>query len=856
MSLPRNERGQVVVFFALIFPVVMGIGAIVITIGNWYTHGKHLQTKADASVFAGGGVWGFPCAPDIDLRIENQARTYVGPHMKADGTPYVGTAFNPQLGGVGGTQIHAVLNGSDWYDDDSNPLPTEKNNPLNASICDAKTIDVKVTEDNSFPLFSLIPLFPDIKRKARVEIQEIAGLSGLLPIGVRVPRPLSAAAVFYNETPGVNYGEILDVRYLCEETGGFGGLPAGLSGWTTISLTNTQGPGGTSLCPSWADFSVGPVTGVLVATSFRPACGSGTPPAGPPCLEDNGWIGAQANSFCRQASGTVQCWDATGSGSTQNVQAGVQFIRGYPTGGAGSPPQIRKAYLAGSPLPCYSYFNSLSVSCTTPLQVEVDISAFTSPDPPPPGNTRPLEARDVQVRYRLVLEDLSSPCTYGSPCADLPPDNAGAIGTVGFTTTGSGLPLTPDSQRNAVAIRIRLRNASGGGLPGACSGPSFTASCEWFYTATSISPGVSPPPAQILAAPIQRSFSGSLDRTGSLKWTRLTADFDPCDTVPDAGLLETADAASVPAGRNCFYLEVGFEGGIAIDQDEPPLAFNLGSTGSQRALIDCDDAPMSNLSEEIQNGCGPQYGPHQFTYSPFCPNVNSINGLLSPHPAPWDSTNGWPPAGGTRCVITQTGSGNAIMQGFNQRLFGVNNSPVCPADDAPYKKGRNYWHDANNNFPYDPDGAGPLPPEFDYFTFAQDSRNHGNLLKVGEDPRLITLFFTPYDSFSSMGNEPFPIVGFGAFYVTGYGRTTGGGGSWQGGQPEDPCTDGNVPSPFNGLPFGVGNEPPPDLNLGANQTWVWGHFVNPVLLTGTSTPSGTLCNPGASFTPCVAVLVE
>ena len=96
-------------------------------------------------------------------------------------------ANNPQIGGVPNSSIHTVLNGSAWYDDDSNPAPLEMNSPLNASVCDAKIVDVKVTEDNSFPFASLIPLFPDIKRKARIEIQEAEGISGLLPIAVRAP---------------------------------------------------------------------------------------------------------------------------------------------------------------------------------------------------------------------------------------------------------------------------------------------------------------------------------------------------------------------------------------------------------------------------------------------------------------------------------------------------------------------------------------------------------------------------------------------------------------------------------------------------------------------------------------------
>jgi Putative Flp pilus-assembly TadE/G-like len=59
----RCECGQVVVLFALLVPMLLALGAAVIGVGNWYVHAKHLQTKADAAVFAGGGAWGFPVAP-------------------------------------------------------------------------------------------------------------------------------------------------------------------------------------------------------------------------------------------------------------------------------------------------------------------------------------------------------------------------------------------------------------------------------------------------------------------------------------------------------------------------------------------------------------------------------------------------------------------------------------------------------------------------------------------------------------------------------------------------------------------------------------------------------------------------
>ena len=95
-----SERGQVLVIFALVLPVLFAMSSVVVGIGNWYVHGKHLQTKADAGAFAGGGSWEFPCGSQIDARIDAQARLYAG-------------STNPQVGGVPDSSVHTVLNGTD-----------------------------------------------------------------------------------------------------------------------------------------------------------------------------------------------------------------------------------------------------------------------------------------------------------------------------------------------------------------------------------------------------------------------------------------------------------------------------------------------------------------------------------------------------------------------------------------------------------------------------------------------------------------------------------------------------------------------------------------------------------------------
>jgi hypothetical protein len=850
----RDERGMMIVLFAVILPLLMILTALVWDTGNWWTHRKHLQTQADAGAFAGGSAWSFPCASDADLRIVAEARKFVGPHLGGPGNQDFtgGTKFNPQIGDTPGTSIHVVLNGADWWDDDAGLDPSDATSPA-GSVCEAKILDVKVTEEDNRPLFGLIPFFPDLKRRARVQIEEAEGVSGLLPIGVRIPKPVAAAAVFYDETNGV----IRDVKYFCEKPNGFSGLPAGLGGWTTLDAGVSPDP----MCSSWADLTVDVKTGIVIATSVRGACGTGAPPLGNPCLEDSGWVGSQVDQFCRQGSGTTQCWDATGSGSTQAVQSGVQFIRGFGNAATGTgPPQLRTVYLDSSaPAGCLgSYFSSFPSQCLARLNVKLDLGAlqgtYPNPSPPGPDVVGPLRAGDVEVRFMLGRSDGSTQCNnYPNTCDVGPTDDTATGAGVTYTTSGNSssphLQIPAESLQNAVAIQVRVRNAINSPNPNCQDRNNFNNNCRFWWTGNGMVPEAqADQAADLIAAPAQRAFSGSVDRTGPLRWVHLVADLE-CDGVPELGFGggETVEAASVPAGRNCFYLEMGLQGGVARDQDEPPIAFNLGTTGSQRAFLDCDPAAGSNLKEEIRNGCAALYQPHPFTYTPYCPNDNNPAALLGPHPPPWDASNGWPPP---QCVVTQTGTGNQVMQGFNERLFGVSNNPTCPLDNEALKPGRNYWHDANNNF------LDPLTGTYDTYTFAQDSPAppRSNRLQVTKDPRYVTLFFTTFDSFASSGQETFPIVGFGGFYVTGYGRTSGGGGSWQGGAPEDPCSDGNSGA-LDGLPYGVGNEPPPDLNLGANQTWVWGHFLTPVFPTAGGTPSGRLCDPAAGK-PCVVSLVE
>jgi hypothetical protein len=845
----RDERGQVLVLFALLLPMILAMGAIVVSVGGWFVQAKNLQTKVDAAAFAGGGVWGFPCGADIDAKIESEARKYVGDHTAADLTLVTG-GYNPQVSGVGGRQIFVTLNQAQWWS--GSFAASDFSDPV-GGVCESKVLDVKATQADASLFWRWLPLFPDIKRKARVEIQEIAGLTGLLPIAVRLPQPLSAAAVFYDEASPTK--AILDVRpfrQVCTvaEPICVIGAPPGLGEWTTEPDPSD---------PGWslATFNVKAQTGVVIATSVRPLCGAGIPPAGPPCMDMNptpAWVGRSVDDFCRQASYTVRCYDSDGLGPAQTVSEGVHFLLGHRTGGVPAGPNwpdFRGAWLGPGTCPS-GYFSSIPASCEIELNVDLDAGScmrgpgecYDDPLTSPPLETR--TAANIELRYcQVKTGDTGDACAAQFSTAEEMQCSGSAGDVECVSVMGKHPRITSASRGNAFALQVRLRNTKVTGFPDCQLSGTFRDTCRFFLTGNGFAgDSVRPLAQEILDEPIQRSFMGDLERTTPVKWVRLTLDkgcdpdFD--DRIIGHDYISDEDAASQPVNSpRCYIVDLGVAGGLARDQDEPPIAFNLGDNSSQRAYIDCDpDIP--NLKSEIVTGCQwPPYAANTFAAAPYCPGNAGFFDKANPPVA------GWPPY---RCVLTQTGNTDQVIQGFNERIFNKSNKPKCPDEDLSnlsYVKGRNYWHRLNNGydektFAWDGTGSG-VPPDL-------NGTKKGNTL-LNTDPRLVSLFFTTYDSFTNTGNEVYPIVGFGNFYVTGYGETQNGG--WKGGAPEDPCNQGN------GLAVGAGNAPPPDLDMSRNTRWVWGHFVKDVTPAPFTTGgSGVLCNPEASFQPCVAVLVE
>lgn len=338
-SLP--ERGQVIVWFALLLPVILGLGSIVVSVGNWYVQKKHLQTLADAGAFASGLAFTgcYQDAAQTNPLIAQAALEYAGDLTRDPATE------NRQLEEP--ADAHVVLNSDTYWA--GNPYPPDNTLGL---PCDVKFLDVKATHDTVPLLFRWLPASPSPKVKARVEIRKTLGITGVLPFAVPEVEPNRVAAIFVNE----NTGAVVGGAFL---NNNMPPPPPDLTGWNVfhgdINGVNLNGN---------ENFNT------IIMVSRDPAASlSGT-----------------LSEICNQNPVQVTCY-----GKPWSSTSGLSFIHAYsdatPGGngnGANPPPALRQVPLTGG---CPSdlsapYFN-LDGDCGIAVQAKIDFGVTGDPRPYP-----------------------------------------------------------------------------------------------------------------------------------------------------------------------------------------------------------------------------------------------------------------------------------------------------------------------------------------------------------------------------------------------------------------------------------------------------------------------------------------
>lgn len=290
-----HERGQVIVMFALLLPVFFGLGSIVMSVGQWYVHKRHLQTLVDAGAFAGGTSFNACYLDPISTNnvIADRALEYAGDPNRAPATR------NAQVQEQG--DIHVLLNSDRYWalgdPTDDATLRGTLDNTLGLP-CDTKFLDVKATDDRVPLLWRWIPLFPSPKARARVEIRQVQGLNGTMPWAVPEQDPAVVAALIINEDQAAtSTASVVSAVPLVKQTN----LPANdpLRQWSTwrgdaldIGLSN------------------GSNFGVVILTSRDPSAS----------------LSGSLDAICRQNLVQTRCY-AGGTNSSS-----LSFIRAYSPG--------------------------------------------------------------------------------------------------------------------------------------------------------------------------------------------------------------------------------------------------------------------------------------------------------------------------------------------------------------------------------------------------------------------------------------------------------------------------------------------------------------------------------------------
>jgi hypothetical protein len=399
-------------------------------------------------------------------------------------------------------------------------------------------------------------------------------------------------------------------------------------------------------------------------------------------------LGGGSSTTCGQP--LVDCYDA-GAGTTASTglpSKGILYIRGWSAAGSGAQPNnpiLRGATLVNGSC-ADPYFSSATASCTIGVRAKVDFGAGD-----PVANVGATLTATIAGTTRTLTYDATTQ-TWNSPTT--------------FTLTPAAGPVnvTLDWAETKGTLSGGKTCKSGGSNP--CTG-TF---------------GV-----------VQRAFGATDPRSGPIKVAQVLE-----NGLQWADSLERCSAVQTNCTHN-MVVRIGVTSNFqnAASVNDPVVSLRVVG-GSQNQSLDCDPA-ISQLKDELANGCAPTYVRNTGSACPATPS------------ALWGTTQPW------SCVGIQTGSAtNQVPAGLNHRVYGTEKPTSCTAP--------NNW----SSYPKLPAG----------------------------DPRILQVFLTPFGSFSGSGSGTVPVTGFATFYVTGWAGSGGGFSNPCQGQGDDPAPDGYIVGHF------------------------------------------------------------
>jgi hypothetical protein len=203
-----SEDGGVLILTALLMPAFLFLLILVLDVGNWYVHKRHLQMQADAAALAGGAHFGDCFSPDpttvagANDAIKNAATAYAGNSA---------STYNRQVGG-GAARVTTRFNSTTFAVGsfvDSN-VDTQEPCQTPHLMFDVKQTERDVPYILGAMVDALVPggtsVVPAINARARVQLKKSTILQGTLPLAVPDVRPKFVTATFVNEATGATVG--------------------------------------------------------------------------------------------------------------------------------------------------------------------------------------------------------------------------------------------------------------------------------------------------------------------------------------------------------------------------------------------------------------------------------------------------------------------------------------------------------------------------------------------------------------------------------------------------------------------------------------------------------------------------
>lgn len=298
----REERGSALVAAGVIAAACVLLGAAVVEVGQWLSHRRHVQVRADAAALSGGQMLaecfnlisngGSLSESTVDADVENAAKDYGG----------ITSNKNVQTSDQGAGEQSLMTFQGNKYPDQSGVTRDLQNECYKTDGTPNLMLDVKMAETGIPRFFSFSPL-ETVHGWARVELQQIQSLIPTLPFAIPDVR-VRVAVTFVNNATGAALPN-------CPN-----GCVFQLTGPTQSNGLNVFGTNATIPQAAWP--AANSLVGMRVGLGNNPgSCAAGVNPTTYTCFDDtsnNGLValrsyattaGTQANPVLQKVTPTT-----------------------------------------------------------------------------------------------------------------------------------------------------------------------------------------------------------------------------------------------------------------------------------------------------------------------------------------------------------------------------------------------------------------------------------------------------------------------------------------------------------------------------------------------------------------------